>query len=103
MKANIIQTIQSREKIAQERILEAQNKVHDFIKQTREKAEQIISKAAELVIDEKQEIIKIIGEKALIQINQNKKNTQTELRELNQVSPIKKDKAINLIISDILK
>jgi len=102
MKANIIQTIQSREKIAQERILEAQKKAQDFIKQTREKAEQIISKAAELVIDEKQEIIKIIGEKALVQISQNKRNTQTELRELDNISPQKKQQAIDLIVSHIL-
>ena len=103
MKSNIIQIIRSKEKIAKEKIVQAQDQIRDFLRQTQEQARQIISKAAELPASQKQEIIKSIGEKALEQINQDKKNTQAELKELDQISLVKKDKTINLIISTILE
>ena len=103
MKTNIIQTIKSKEKVSEERIQEARNGAQNFIKQTQERAKQIIAQAKDLADSAKAEIIKLVGEKALAQISQDKKNHQSEIKELTQISPIKREKAINLIISKILE
>jgi len=99
--SKLIKKIQMYENEAEEKILQAQKKARDLIKVVQKKAEKILAQAQELTEQEKNKIIEEIGQQTFEQIKKQEYETKFALGRLKK-DPIKREKAVDLIISRIL-